>query len=239
MRDMKLMCIMLALTIGWSGVAFAEEVQFSETYRNVIKTLEELKPSDSMKIVIGTQKQSYEIGEAFEARFQADQACHIALMDISTNGDITFLAPSQYFQDTQIEAGRVYSTETDLGLKMKVSTPKGTEALNIFCTSKPFDFFETDLKKETVYTIPANDTARLKELQHRLEQLNDVEWTGSSVTFGIGMVPKGSITRGDFQKRGILKPIDATGSTGRALWPIDATGSTGHTKDDEKPKSNE
>ena len=238
MRTIKLIGITLALTIGWSGVAFAEDIQFSETYRNVIKTLEELKPSDSMKIVIGTQKQSYEIGESFEARFQSDQACHIALMDISTNGDITFLAPSQYFQKTQIEAGRVYSTETDMGLKMKVSTPKGTEALNIFCTKEPFDFFEADLTKEAVYTIPANDAARLKELQHRLAQLRDVEWTGSSVTFGIGMIPK-SITRGDFQKRGILKPIDATGSTGRMLWPVDATGSTGHTEDDEKPKSNE
>ncbi len=238
MRVMKLMCI-IVMAIGWSGIVVAEEVQFSEAYHTVMKTLEELKPSDSMKIVIGTQKQSYEIGESFEARFQSDQACHLALMDISTNGDITFLTPSQYFQDSQIEAGKVYSTETDLGLKMKVSTPKGTEALNIFCTKEPFDFFEADLKKETVYTIPANDTDRLKDLQHRLEQLNDVEWTGSSVTFGIGMTPKGSITRGDLQKRGILKPIDATGSTGRALWPIDATGSTGHKEDDEKPKSNE
>ena len=238
MRTIQLISIALALAIGWSGIAFAEEIQFSETYHKLMKTLEELKPSDTMKIVIGTQKKNYEIGESFEARFQADQPCYMALMDISTNGDIAFLAPSQYFQHSEIEAEKVYSTDADLGLKIKVSTPKGTEALNIFCTREPFALFETDLKKEAVYTIPANDTVRLDKLQRRLEQLNEIEWAGSSVSFGIGMVPKGSTTRGEFQKRGILKPIDATGSTGRMLWPVDATGSTGHTED-KTPKSNE
>ncbi|GAK53912.1 hypothetical protein U14_05187 [Candidatus Moduliflexus flocculans] len=238
MRTIQLMSMMLVLAIGMSGIVLAEETQFSETYNTVMKTLEELKPSDTMKIVIGTQKKNYEIGESLEARFQADQPCHITLMDISTNGDISFLIPSQYFQHTGIEAQKTYSTDADLGLKIKVSMPKGTEALNIFCTREPFALFEADLKKEAVYTIPANDTARLEKLHSRLEELKGIEWAGSSVTFGIGMIPKGSITRGEFQKRGILKPIDATGSTGRMLWPVDATGSTGHTENN-TPKSNE
>jgi len=239
MRTIQLMSLILALAIGWSGIGYAQNTSPSEAYNAVMKTLEELKPDETIKVVIGTQKQSYEVGEPFEARFQADQPCYMTLMDISTSGDLAFLAPSQYFPNAQIEENRVYSTSGDFGLNIKVSDPTGYETLNIFCTREPFDFFKADLKKEAVYTIPANDATRLKELQKRLEELQGVEWAGTSTTFEI--IPKGKAARGsqNIKKRGMLEPIDATGSTGRMLWPVDATGSTGHTEDDEKPKSNE
>lgn len=234
MRFMTLMCI-IVLSIGWSGITYAEQVKKSPEYNSLMETLDGMKADDTMKIVIGTQKKSYKLGESFEARFQAEQACYLTLMHISSANVITFFAPSRYFQKTQIEEKRVYSTDADLGLKIKTGEPTGSEILNIFCTREPFDFFKADFEKTDVYQILPDDTTHLKELQSQIEQLNQMEWTGSSVTFNIGVAKNG--TR-EFSKRGILKPIDATGSTGRALWPIDATGSTGHT-DDEKPTSNE
>ncbi len=245
MRAIKLIGIMMVMAIGWSGMASAEDVKFSETYEAVMKTLGELKPDQTVKLVIGTQKKNYTFNESLEARFQADQPCYMTLMDISTSGDISFLAPSKFFANTQLEGKRVYSTSTDFGLKINVSEPEGVETLNMFCTREKFDFFEADLEKEDVYTIPKDDAVRLEQLQRRLEQLNDQEWSGATTIFGITkekdtkLVPEnGARGSQNVKKRGIVAPIDATGSTGRMLWPVDATGSAGHTEDD-KPKSNE
>ncbi len=239
MRYKQMVCIVVGIVLMSFAFAEAEQQQFSETYNKVMKSIEQLTPSQSFKVVMGTEKDTYEIFDPLEIRFQSEKACYLTLMDISTNGDITFLAPSQYIPETQIEAQRVYSTLNDFELKMKTSPPAGYETLNFFCTTEKVNFFDADFQKEPVYTIPRDDDERLNALLKTLESLKQQDWAGTSASFFIrGRSAVAGGQKGMIAKRGMLKPIDATGSTGRMLWPVDATGSTGHTEDD-KPKSNE
>ena len=207
--------------------------------------LESLTPGETIDVKMGTEKEKYQIGDPFEMRFMVSQESYIILMDISTNGDITFIAPSVKVPDSTIEKERVYSTLHDFGLNITVAPPIGVETINLFCSAEKLALFEVDLKKEPFYTIASDDEERLKKLLASLEELEKSEWSGNSVSFLIEDPQKGG-TRGQFSKRGgvlpaigttgttgkFFPPIGTTGTTGKALPAIGTTGTTGHSEED-------
>lgn len=201
-------------------------------YKQVIEKLESLVPGETIDIKMGTQKKEYNVGEPFELRFQTSEDCYVVLMNISASGedpvtgeikygDITFLVPSYKSVDAKIEGGRIYSTLHDFGLKFKVGPPYGYDTINLFCSSQKIELFEADFNKEKVYTVTSDNKERLQALLNRLDQLEQYDWSGSSVYFYI----KGK--RGVPRRLGALPPVEATGTTGKFFPPLDSTGTTG------------
>jgi len=204
----------------------AQEGQEKPGYERLLDKLESLEPGERIEVRLGTEKELYEIDDPFEVRFQASEDCYVMLMDISSAqkdspGDIQFLLPNYKFLDNKIEAGRVYSTLHDFGLKIKVAPPYGVEVINIFCSAEKIDLFETDFEKEPYYTVKHDDDERLEALLNRFERLEQVEWSGNSVKVKIGN------PRAIPRKFGALPPIGSTGTTGKFFPPIGSTGTTG------------
>lgn len=228
---------MLLLSCGILLVASTEALAATSTYKKVLTKLENLTPGETIEVKIGIEKDRYDVGDWFEARFAASNDCYFALMHISVDGDITFLAPSVQVPSTRLEGGKVYSTgaksppesedasKYDLGMGINVRLPHGIEILNLFCTSEEFKFFEADLEEEGFYMIKRDDEERLKSLLASLEQLEQHEWSGSSVKVIIG--PPGVTTRAAPRKLGALPPIAASGTTGKLFPPIGSTGTFG------------
>jgi hypothetical protein len=232
----KITCIFTILVVSWSTLSLpilgAQNETSNPIYNQVIEKLESLSPGETIEVKLGIQKEEYNVGEPVEVRFQTSKDCYIVLMDISAAekdsikgeikyADITFLIPNYKFTDGKIEGGRVYSTLYDFGLKIKVGPPYGFDTLNLFCSPEKIELFEPDFGKEPVYTIRSDDEDRLKVLLNRLDQLQQQEWSGTSVSFYI----KGA--RGVPRKFGALPPIGATGTTGKWFPPISSTGTTG------------
>ena len=219
--------ILLAiLMVGWCGwflsVAEAQQKEFSPTYTQLMEQLEGLTPGETIDVKMGTAKDHYDLGEPFEMRFQVNKDSHIILMDISTNGDITFIVPSIQVPDNKVDGQRVYSTLYDFELEITIAPPSGIETLNLFCSPEKIDFFEVNFEHEPFYTITKDDEERLQDLMARLAQLKNYEWSGGSVQIFIG--PK---SRAVPRKLGALPPIAATGTTGKFFPPIGSTGTTG------------
>lgn len=240
------MCIICALFMG-TGAQAQDEPEKS-LYEQVIEKLEILTPGETIDVRMGTEKEEYLTGDPFEVRFQVSEDCYIALMDIGAvtkdvqgnivYGDITFLIPSFKLTENKVEGGRVYSTVYDFDIPIKVAPPAGYETVNIFCSPEKFDLFDADFDQEGVYTIRPDDTERLQQLLARLEQLEEQEWSGTSVSFFIDDPQLRGAARDvmdafkeETQKRrrrfGALPPIGATGTTGKFFPPIGATGTTG------------
>lgn len=230
----------------------AEMKTFSPAYKTLMDKLENLTPGEAIDVKIGTEFEEYKVGDPFEMRFMVSQACYVVLMDISTNGDITFIAPSVVMLDNKVEGERVYSTLSDFNMNIKVAPPGGIETINILCSPEKFDLFEHDFEQEPLYTVKTHDEERIKKLLASLAQLEQLEWAGNSISFLIKDPQVGA--RGSFSKKGgILPPIGSTGTTGKffppigstgttgksALPPIGSTGTTGHTEEEPVKKQHE
>ncbi len=216
------MVVLLLSVFHDTGANAQEQPIFSETYKQVIKTLETLSPGDSIQVDMGTEKDTYNVGDSFEMRFRVSKDSYVTIMHISTSGDILFFAPNSAVPEVQVEGQRVYSTLYDFNLPIEVAPPGGYETINLFCSPKKIDFFQTDFDTESFYEIKHDDESRLKDLQKRLEQLQRQEWSGNSVTIEI----KG--TRAFLKKAGgALPPIGSTGTSGKFFPPIGSTGTAG------------
>ncbi len=222
-RSRTTIFIMLLLSLFLHTKSGAQEQPaFSETYKQVMETLEHLTPGETVQVDMGTEKEVYNIGDSFEMRFRVSEDSYVTMMHISTTGDILFFAPNKNVPEAKIEGQRVYSTLYDFKLPIEVASPGGYETINLFCSPEKIDLFQTDFDKEVFYTIQHDDEQRLKDLKVRLEQLQQHEWSGKSVTIEI----RG--TRAFLKKvGGTLPPIGSTGTSGKFFPPIGSTGTAG------------
>lgn len=225
--------LLLSSLIFWSSVD-AQETSFSPEYEKLITTLEGLKSVESIKVQMGTEKEEYNLGEPFELRFQVSQASYITLMDISPEGDITFIIPSIKVLENKVEADKVYSTLHHFELPIKIAPPTGYETINLFCTTEQFAFFDVKFEQEPFYTIKKDDKERLSALTARLEQLKEMAWAGTSVQFFIRSATRGA-GPSPARKFGAIPPVESTGTSGVFFPPIDPTGTTGKTENPVTP----
>lgn len=207
-----------------AAVADAQENKSPTAYQALLAKLETLTPGQTIEVTLGTGKDTYLLGETFEARFRANKACYVVLMHISSPevdsagtvlkyGDITFLLPNGQFRDNKIEEGRVYSTAEDFNLAIRTALPTGFDTLNLFCMAEKLDLFDADFEKAPIYQIAADDDAQLRKLAERLELLKTQEWTGASASFLVQQ--EGAQVRALPRKFGALPPPKATGTTGK------------------------
>jgi hypothetical protein len=234
---------MLVLACGLLIALFSEaqEARRQTPYQQLLNTLEHLKPGNTIDIKIGTEKEQYDVGDLLEIRFQTNQDCYPVLMDISTikgktaeedaPGEIIFFLPNYQFPGEKIAGGRVYSTLSDFGLKIRAASPYTYETCNILCSPQKLDLFKADFSKERYYTIQPDDEQRLTALVEQLAQLQHVEWSGNSLQIQTGP----SVRSRGIRKSGALPPIGSTGTTGKWFPPIGSTGTTGKTDEQKLP----
>jgi len=233
----------------WSASA-AQEAQINPAYQQLIEKLGSLQPGKTIEVNMWMQKDQYNLKEPIEIRFQASKDCYWILMDVSPDRSIAFLAPSYYVRDNRIKGSKVYSTGAnssptseaeklyDFGLKITAAPPGGMETIYLFCSPEKITLFEADFQETQFYTITPDDEKRLKALVVGLDQLQQSEWSGSSVQIHIGPKSKAKFdTRGAAKeiprKFGALPPIGSTGTTGKFFPPIGSTGTTGKTDKEE------
>jgi hypothetical protein len=209
--------LLSSILMGAPGEAQQESTE-NPAYEKLMQTLESLKPAESIEVRMGTEKEEYSLGDDFEIRFQVSQESYITLMDISPEGDITFIMPSIKVQDNHVEADQVYSTLEHFELPMKIAPPTGYETVNLFCTTEEFAFFDSNFEQEPFYTIKKDDEERLNALIDRLEKLSGITWSGTSVQFFIRSSTR-SAAPPTSRKFGAIPPIDSTGTTGRSDDP--------------------
>ncbi len=224
-----------------SGIATAEEHEAKHPYKQVIQKLETLSPENSIEVVMASKQRQYNVGDPFELRFRVSEACYATLMHIAADGAISFLTPNVLTPDHKVEGMKVYSTRQDLKLPITVSPPEGVEVVNLFCSSENFNFFQANFsQKEPFYTITPDDEHRLHDLLVKLEQLDDIEWSGGGIQFRVeddSPVSKGAGARDGLaaprEAGGVLPPIATTGSAGKdpLFPPIEVSGSSGHSED--------
>ncbi|MDY0091573.1 MAG: DUF4384 domain-containing protein [Candidatus Vecturithrix sp.] len=225
--------LLLSCLIFWS-FAEAQETSFSPEYEKLIHTLEDLTSVESIEVRMGTEKEEYNLGDPFELRFQVSRESYITLMDISPEGDITFIVPSIKVSENKIEPDKVYSTLHHFDLPIKIAPPTGYETINLFCTTEQFAFFDATFEQEPFYTIKKDDKERLSALIARLEQLKEMEWAGTSVQFFIRSATRGPVTS-PVRKFGAIPPVESTGTSGKFFPPLDPTGTTGKTENPVTP----
>jgi hypothetical protein len=227
----------------------AQNVPANPVYEQVIEKLENLSPGKTIEVQIGTEKEEYKAGESVELRFQTSKDCYVVLMNIaaaeqepkngeSKYGEISFLLPYSKARDNRIKGGRVYSTLHDFELAMKASPPYGYGTINIFCSPEKIVLFEPDFgQEEMFYTIKPDETDRLQALLNRLDQLQQSEWSGSSVSFLIkkdqGRLQEwlggsiSSLMKKNQEASPKFGAIQTSGTSEKFFPPIGSTGSTG------------
>ncbi len=238
-RLYAIVSLLFSVFVFCASAGEAEMKTFSPAYGELMTMLENFRPENSIDVNIGTEFEEYKIGDPFEMRFMTSEACYIVLMNISSGGDITFITPSAVMPDNKVDGGRVYSTRSDFDMDIKVAAPEGIETINIFCSSEPLDLFHYDGEKEPLYTIKSSDEVRLTKLIENLKRLEQIDWSGNSVSFKITDPASTRRTRAIFRKRGggALLPIGSTGTTGKFFPPIGTTGTTG--KSENRPSNSE
>ena len=249
----KILGMSTVVVLSWSIFLLpgleAQDVPADLVYKQVIEKLESLSPGKTIEVQIGTEKEEYKAGESVELRFQTSKDCYVVLMNIAAGeqdpksgeskyGEISFLLPYSKAPDNRIEGGRVYSTLHDFELNMKASPPYGYGTINIFCSPEKIALFEPDFgQEEMFYTIKPDEKDRLQALLNRLEQLQQSEWSGGSVSFLIkkdqGKLQEwlgGNLSfliKGNRQESPKFGAIQSTGTSEKFFPPIGSTGSTG------------
>ena len=161
----------------------------SDTYWwEVIEFLEEaLIPGTDIDIQIGAGKQRFSPGEEVDIRFVTSHNCHVNLMFVSMEGEITFVLPNHDAPHVVLEGNRAYSLRHDFHLPLHASGV-GWDVVNIFCTSSALSLFETDFAHEQFYTISPYDDDRLASLMRHLQHLQAQPWSGKSLVLLTGGV---------------------------------------------------
>ncbi len=215
----------LVLSVLGITVAGEESGDKYALYLETMKRLENLMPGNTIDVRMGTEKDKYTVGEAFEVRFMVSDACYMVLMDIGAAskdrvttdpiyGPITFLIPNYKILENKLEPGRVYSSLYDFNMKMKVAPPTGYETVNLFCSPEPLTLFDADFIKEKIYIIEPHETDKLQKLLESLDRLEQQEWAGNSVSF---MIREPGVTARPLPKKfGKLLPMGGTGTTGKS-----------------------
>ena len=228
-RNKLYLCMLLFLLfnlVSLCPLTEAQEAGFSSAYEELMDRLENLTPGETIEVNMGTEKDQYDLDDPFEIRFQVSKESYIILMHISSKGDITFIAPSAQVPDNKVEAQRVYSTLQDFEMNIKIAPPTGVEIINIFSSTEKIDLFDADFTTEPFYTISKDNEERIKSLISRLDQLNDLEWSGTSVQILIGQKPVAT-SRAVSRKFGAIPPVGTTGTAGKFFPPVGTTGSAG------------
>lgn len=109
-----------------------------------IKQLTKLSnPNPDFRINLWTDRganPSYAIGDTVNFNFKSNEDCYLTLIDISADGKVTVLFPNKFNSDNKIKAGREYSIPSkDMGFKIKVTPPAGTEMVKAIATKDPLD----------------------------------------------------------------------------------------------------
>jgi hypothetical protein len=81
------------------------------------------------------------VGDAIRFNFRAERDCYLTLINVGTSGKITVLFPNKYQPDGQIQAGKVYRTETpgEMPFKIRAHAPAGRELVKVVATLKPLN----------------------------------------------------------------------------------------------------
>lgn len=260
-NQIRLLELLLIGLIGWALPGIAQESKtlipnISPVYLQVLQTIEQLEAGEHIQVFLATEKDTYAVGEPFEARFAVSAESYVTLMRIATNGTLTFLTPNPQNPDGKIRANAVYSTGVvqnadmesqtayDLGLKLFAEMPAGDEVLNLFCSTEALALFDADDMEDDLYIVRPDDEERLQALLERLHALNRTEWTGTSVAFLVQ--PAGSVMpapaagvsekkigseKSLLRKKSALIPEPGAAKRIRrkfgALWPMGGTGTTG------------
>jgi len=227
MKTQYTLFIVGCLVLSVLGIPVAGEESGDEygLYLETMERLENLMPGNMIEVSIGTEKEKYTVGDAFEVRFMVSEACYMVLMDIGAAskdkvtmdpiyGPITFLVPNYKVLENKLEPGRVYSSLYDFNMKMKVAAPIGYETVNLFCSPEPLALFDADFDKEKIYVIEPHETDKLQKLLASLDRLEQQNWAGSSVSF---MIQEPNMTGRPLpMKFGKLNPMGGTGTTGKS-----------------------
>ncbi len=224
-RFSNIICI---LTIVVCSLAAATDAaQFNQAHTKLMKTLENLHPTGSAEVLIAAEKEQYKPEEAFDLRFRVEEDGYIALMHISTEGDIVFFAPS-YWIPARVEGGKVYSIK-EFQIPISIAPPGGIETINLFYSKTPFNLFDADINEDReFYQIRHDEVEKLAALTKKLEELDKYEWSGNGTV--VHIINPDKVTR---DLPGVLvPPISTTGTTGKDVLfpPIETTGSAGHSE---------
>ncbi len=92
----------------------------------------------NIKITLSTEKKAVEPGEQIFLTFEADQDCHLTLMDMGTSGKIVRIWPNQYSnEDNFVKAGtpKRFPGPED-GFAFRIAGPEGVERIIAYATSE-------------------------------------------------------------------------------------------------------
>ncbi len=250
--------LLLIGLMGWSLPGMAQDGKtlipnISPIYPQVLQAIEHLEAGERIQIFLATEKETYVVGEPFEARFAVSEDAYVALMRIATNGTLTFLTPNPQNSNGKVQGNVVYSTGTsasdgqtayDFGLNLFTEAPAGNEVLNLFCSPEQLLLFDAEDLEDGLYIVRPDDEERLQALLERIQRLSQTEWAGTSVAFLVEPVaapasaPAPSASKempasgkSSLLEKSALIPDAGTQKTVRrkfgALLPIGGTGTTG------------
>ena len=124
-----------------SGVALAQDGQLRDLSVEQNIVAQAIAPRlGSLKVTLTTDRPdaTYAAGEMVRLTLQSNEDAYITVFDIGPSGQVTQLFPNQFQSDNKVAANRAVEIGGgNVGARIVVSAPFGTELIKVIASSKP------------------------------------------------------------------------------------------------------
>lgn len=176
MNQRVLLYLVAVVLLTANSVAFSETGQ-SATPMTPIKVIVDRQAGpEAVKLEIKTNKapgETFKQGDRIIFYVRPDRACHLAVLNVAANGDITILFPNKGHTVGAMEAGKdfvLFGDDAELKLVMGKSL---AEAKTYFlASSKPFSLSPLEIpKNKSVVRIPSGSEAQMRVLADKVREM--------------------------------------------------------------------
>jgi len=167
--------------------AVSEKPAEKPSLLSIVGQLQTFKESQEAEFVrMWTKKNEYKIGDSIEYHFQSSRDCHLIVILFSVSGEIIQVFPNRYHPDSSISTGDRYDIPSpDMGIKLEVQGPPGTEELFAIISDEPLKIFPFNTRDMRFFVVDGTDDSLLREIHENLKLAEKVGVKHTSFQYAI------------------------------------------------------
>ena len=135
---------------------------------------------------LSVEKPDFKIGESISYHFRSDKACYLALLSLTTGGELIQVFPNKFNPDQYIEAKRDYAIPGEkMDFELHITGPPGEEELLAFAADAPFDLFSASFEAQPFFHVDKGDQRILDRIIKRIQEMEKINVAQRRVSYTI------------------------------------------------------
>lgn len=204
-------------TMHLRGSMNTQTITRSIEYDRAVRALLSLKPAHpSFEVEVWTDKTAYVIGDEITFFFKTNQDAYVTLVDVGSSGTLKVIFPNRLQRNNLVKSGAIHAVPSkDIGFKVLVNGPVGSERIKAIATRAPWHIGGTDAPGfATVSRGDPEGSQAIKKALKKIEAQSWAEGRTEILIFENEKAPPVIERERQIKPEPPEKPIDITGTPG-------------------------